>query len=102
MSDFPQTCERCNGSGEIGRKCRGAREAPGPVPDDARGWYAATCPDCKGVGVFIGEEEDEEDDDSHGPKPLPADEARAAHRAFVDAGYASLDGYVERYGRDGE
>lgn len=32
----------------------------------------------------------------------PPDDARAAHRAAVEAGYASLDGYVERYGRDGE
>ena len=33
---------------------------------------------------------------------VSADGARAAHRAFVDAGYASLDLYVERYGKDGE
>lgn len=29
-------CKRCNGSGEIGKRVRGDRETPGPVPDDAR------------------------------------------------------------------
>jgi DnaJ-class molecular chaperone len=61
MSDFPQTCRRCNGTGEIGKRTRGEREAPGPVPDDARGWYSATCPDCHGTGVIVGEEEDEDE-----------------------------------------
>ncbi len=50
-------CERCNGSGEIGVKTRGTREAPGPVPDDARGWVAMTCPDCRGKGVFLVDDE---------------------------------------------
>jgi len=62
MSSEPQKCDRCNGSGEIGKRTRGEREAPGPVPDDARGWFAVTCPDCKGVGVFVGEEEDEDEE----------------------------------------
>ena len=31
---------------------------------------------------------------------LSAEDARVAHRAAVDAGYADLAGYVERYGRD--
>ena len=30
----------------------------------------------------------------------PPDDARAAHRASVEAGYASLQSYVERYGKD--
>jgi hypothetical protein len=32
--------------------------------------------------------------------PLDPDEERAAHRAAVDAGYASLAGYVSKYGKD--
>lgn len=59
MSEIPITCKRCNGSGEIGKKSRGEREAPGPVPDDARGWYSATCPDCRGTGMIIIEDEDD-------------------------------------------
>ena len=58
MSDFPQTCTRCTGSGEIGRKCRGAREAPGPVPDD----------------------------EPQEPNPLTAKDERAAHLAAVEIG----------------
>jgi phage FluMu protein Com len=50
-------CTRCNGSGEIGKRTRGDREAPGPVPDDARGWVAITCPDCSGRGEFEIEDE---------------------------------------------
>jgi hypothetical protein len=34
--------------------------------------------------------------------PASAEDERAAHRAAVDAGYASLPEYVEKYGRDGE
>lgn len=60
MNDLPETCERCNGSGEIGVRTRGTREAPGPVPDDARDWYARTCPYCKGVGMIVCECADEE------------------------------------------
>ena len=30
-----------------------------------------------------------------------SDDARAAHRAAVEAGYADLAGYVETYGKDG-
>lgn len=52
-------CKRCNGSGEIG--VRGQREAPGPVPDDARGWNAYECPDCRGRGEFDADEEELED-----------------------------------------
>ena len=54
-----QKCVRCNGSGEIGK--RGEREAPGPVPDDARAWAALGCPDCNGAGVFFVEDEDHDD-----------------------------------------
>ncbi len=36
--------------------------------------------------------------DEHVPEPLTPGEERAAHRAVVEAGYASLDGYVEKYG----
>jgi hypothetical protein len=32
--------------------------------------------------------------------PLDPDEERAAHRAAVEAGYASLAGYVAKYGSD--
>ena len=56
-------CERCNGSGEIGVKTRGAREAPGPVPDDARDWNARACPDCGGTGEIEQEETDNADAD---------------------------------------
>jgi hypothetical protein len=52
-------CKRCNQSGEIGKRTRGEREAPGPVPDDARGWIAVTCPDCSGMGMI--EVDDDED-----------------------------------------
>jgi DnaJ-class molecular chaperone len=60
MSKFPETCKRCNGSGEIGR--RGQREAPGPVPEDARGWNSETCPDCRGTGMIEVEIEDDGDE----------------------------------------
>ena len=57
------TCERCAGSGEIGRRDRwGGREAPGPVPDDARGWVALTCPDCHGEGVLGVDDEHENEE----------------------------------------
>ena len=59
MSDTENKCQRCNGSGEIGR--RGMREAPGPVPGDACGWNAVACPDCRGTGVIVTEDEDEEE-----------------------------------------
>jgi hypothetical protein len=52
-------CKRCNQSGEIGVKASGTREAPGPVPEDARGWISATCPDCHGMGMI--EVDDDED-----------------------------------------
>ena len=45
-------CDRCNGSGELGvrnRFCSSA-EVPGPVPEDARRWYAIDCPSCHGTG----------------------------------------------------
>ena len=32
--------------------------------------------------------------------PAPVDPERAAHRAAVEAGYAELRGYVEKYGAD--
>jgi DnaJ-class molecular chaperone len=55
-------CERCHGSGEIGVKMRGSRETPGPVPDDARGWVAMTCPDCRGKGEIRLDDPEEDDD----------------------------------------
>ncbi|MFA7308103.1 MAG: hypothetical protein WC026_15685 [Hyphomicrobium sp.] len=58
MSDIIP-CKRCNQSGEIGRRVSGSREAPGPVPEDARGWIALTCPDCHGMGMI--EVDDDED-----------------------------------------
>ena len=58
MSDVI-SCARCNGSGEIGKRERGDREAPGPVPDDARGWFSATCPDCHGMGEIEVEDDEE-------------------------------------------
>jgi hypothetical protein len=57
-------CERCAGSGEIGVKTRGTREAPGPVPDDARGWAAVSCPDCRGKGELNIDEPEEADDEN--------------------------------------
>ncbi len=36
---------------------------------------------------------------SEEPRREAADDERAAHRAAVEAGYASLDGYVAKYGR---
>jgi hypothetical protein len=47
----PIQCSRCEGSGEIGIRSSDCRaERPGPVPEDARGWTSATCPDCGGSG----------------------------------------------------
>jgi DnaJ-class molecular chaperone len=54
------TCKRCNQSGEIGQRITGKREAPGPVPEDARGWISATCPDCHGMGMIEVEDDEEE------------------------------------------
>jgi hypothetical protein len=56
-------CARCNGSGEIGKRGKWSEvEAPGPVPDDARHWHAAACPDCHGEGdIDIYAEEGEDD-----------------------------------------
>ena len=57
------TCDRCAGSGELGVRNRFscAYEAPGPVPEDARGWYAIDCPDCGGEGERIIYDYEEED-----------------------------------------
>lgn len=44
-------CKRCEGSGELGVATRGAREKPGPVPDEVRGWRAVACSDCGGIGT---------------------------------------------------
>ena len=66
-------CERCNGSGEIGTKTRGAREAPGPVPEDARGWIAIVCPDCRGKGEI---EQEEPDDDLQAAECIRYHQAR--------------------------
>ena len=47
------TCCRCEGSGEIGVKTSLHQgERPGPVPDDARGWFGVRCPDCNGSGII--------------------------------------------------
>jgi DnaJ-class molecular chaperone len=58
-------CPRCNGSGEIGRRMRGTKEAPGPVPEDARGWMALQCPDCHGSGVIAVDLNDDADEDGN-------------------------------------
>ena len=40
-------CPKCNGSGEVACSTRtGLYRYPGPVPDDARGVFAAVCYDC--------------------------------------------------------
>jgi DnaJ-class molecular chaperone len=54
-------CDRCNGSGEIGVSTRlGVMgEKPGPVPDDARGYFSRDCPDCGGEGYSIQETQPE-------------------------------------------
>ena len=73
-------CERCNGSGEIGTRIRGTREAPGPVPEDARGWRSSDCPDCGGEGKIYGAELDEDEDeptDDHAAAEADAIERRA-------------------------
>lgn len=46
-------CERCVGSGEIGLRnnFHPSYVGPGPVPDDARGVFAARCDECRGTGV---------------------------------------------------
>lgn len=44
-------CERCKGSGEIGCRTRDAGYVgAGPVPEDARGVFAARCDECRGSG----------------------------------------------------
>jgi hypothetical protein len=64
MTDFPQDCGRCNGTGRISFKI-GARligmmyERPGEAPDDAAGWIIKECPECGGFGQIVGEEDDE-------------------------------------------
>ena len=63
MSKLTNPCERCHGSGEIGIKIGGLREAPGPVPEDARGWVAVRCPDCRGKGELNIDEPWEETDE---------------------------------------
>lgn len=65
MSESKITCARCRGSGEIGVRnpLTMAREAPGPVPDDARGWHSMECPDCRGRGEYFVFTEDECDED---------------------------------------
>jgi DnaJ-class molecular chaperone len=70
MSEVPVDCKRCNGSGEIGFKIGGrllvmVKEAPGPVPEDAKGWCRETCPDCRGVGQIIIEDFDDTLEASH-------------------------------------
>lgn len=53
------SCERCNGSGEIGVRASDLRgERPGPVPDDARGWARFVCPACGGTGAIEVDEEE--------------------------------------------
>ena len=72
-------CERCNGSGEIGTRIRGTREAPGPVPEDARGWRASDCPDCGGTGDRYADEPDEGEDEGE-----PADDHAAAEADAIE------------------
>lgn len=57
---MPIECKRCNGSGEIGLRnnLRSAYVGPGPVPEDARGVYPATCDECRGMG-YVEESDDE-------------------------------------------
>jgi hypothetical protein len=44
-------CERCAGTGIIGLHSATFRyAAPGPVPEDARGFVEATCDECRGAG----------------------------------------------------
>lgn len=64
-----QECERCKGSGEIGVRTSWnsthgfpRREAPGPVPETARGWMGVDCPDCHGRGSFEIDEDEGEDE----------------------------------------
>jgi len=47
-------CERCKGSGTVARSTRYSLEyrAPGPVPEDARGVFEATCNECHGIGYI--------------------------------------------------
>jgi hypothetical protein len=43
-------CERCKGSGITGHRLSGTYVGPGPVPEDARGFYEARCEECRGSG----------------------------------------------------
>ena len=81
-------CERCNGSGEIGTRIRGTREAPGPVPEDVRGWTASDCPDCGGAGQIYGAEPDDDEGDA------PTDDHAAAE---ADA----IERRADRFAREG-
>jgi DnaJ-class molecular chaperone len=47
-------CERCKGSGTVARSTSYplAYRAAGPVPDDARGVFEATCDKCHGIGYI--------------------------------------------------
>lgn len=77
-------CERCNGSGEIGRRSRGMREAPGPVTDDARGWVALTCPDCNGAGEFIRDEDDADDEVTEDEKNAIGEIKKRRYECFIE------------------
>lgn len=57
MSDVEE-CRRCQGSGEIGVDICCRFERAGPVPDDAKGYHIATCPDCHGMGYIQGGEDE--------------------------------------------
>jgi hypothetical protein len=53
MPEQEKVCERCNGSGVIGRSIYYpmAYVGPGPVPDYAQGVCEATCDECQGDGI---------------------------------------------------
>ena len=52
-------CERCNGTGEIGRRTTFPLSyiGPGPVPEDATNAFAAKCDECDGRGYVARERE---------------------------------------------
>ena len=57
MEDVEE-CSKCKGSGEIACFTRnGHYKCAGPVPDDARGVFSATCFECNGMG-YISNEKD--------------------------------------------